>query len=287
MGPLSAILFLALLCVVLAAVLAVAQRRLYVWEDPRIEEVENLLPGANCGACGLPGCHSFAENVVDGSIRPGKCPVGGPVMAEEIAGMLGIDAGSEERKIARLLCAGGSDVAVQAAEYEGAESCRAAATISGGGKSCTYGCLGLADCEVSCTFDAIRMAPNGLPIVDVDLCTGCGDCVDACPKNLFELLPTRQKLLVQCRSLMEGDEALESCSVACTGCSICVSDAPEGLMHMEHALPVINRERTDLETELATLRCPTRAIQWVDGQQFPESHRIVFADRYSSEEVPA
>jgi len=277
MGPITAIAYLAVLCVILAAVLAIAQRKLYVWEDPRIEDVEHMLPGANCGACGLPGCHAFAENVVEGVIQPGKCPVGGASMAEVIARFLGIDAGSEERQVARLLCAGGTDVAEHFAQYEGQESCRAAATISGGSKGCTYGCLGLADCEVSCTFDAIRMAPNGLPVVDFDLCTGCGDCVTACPKSLFEMLPVRRKLLVQCKSLLEGDEALEACQVACTGCSICVSDAPEGLMDMHMTLPVIHSEKSDLETSIATLRCPTSAIQWVEKQQFPQLHREVFS----------
>ncbi len=276
MGPGAAIIFLAALCTVLGTVLAVAQRKLYVWEDPRIEDVEDMLPGANCGACGFPGCHAFADNVVGGKIQPGKCPVGGVTMAEDIATFLGVDAGSEERKVARLLCAGGADVAEQYAEYEGYESCRAAATIAGGSKGCTYGCLGLADCEVSCTFDAIRMAENGLPIVDFDLCTGCADCVKACPKDLFEMIPVRRKLIVQCKSLLEGDAAMETCLVACTGCTICVSDAPEGLMKMENTLPVIDLNKSDLETSIATLRCPTKAIQWVEKQQFPALHRDVF-----------
>ena len=283
MGLVAAIAFLTVLCTLLAVVLAAAQRKLYVWEDPRIEQVEGMLPGANCGACGLPGCRAFADKVVGGKIRPGKCPVGGASMAERIAAFLGVDAGSEERNVARLLCAGGSDVAAQYAEYEGYESCRAAATIAGGSKGCTYGCLGLADCEVSCTFDAIRMAPNGLPVVDFDLCTGCGDCVKACPKNLFEMLPMRRKLVVQCRSLLEGDTALEVCRVACTGCSICVSDAPEGLMEMQQALPVVNPEKSHLETSIATLRCPTKAIQWVEGQQFPDLHQIVFESEAGTE----
>ncbi len=276
MGTVSAIVFLAVLSTALAAVLAVAQRKLYVWEDPRIDEVEDMLPGANCGACGLPGCHAFAESVVGGDMQPGKCPVGGVSMAEEVASFLGVDAGSEERQVARLLCAGGSDVAEQYARYEGFESCRAATTIAGGAKGCTYGCLGLADCEVSCTFDAIRMADNGLPVVDFDLCTGCGDCVDACPKHLFEMYPVRRKLIVQCKSLLEGDPALDVCQVACTGCTICVADAPEELMHMELTLPVIDTKKTHLETSIATLRCPTKAIQWVETQQFPDLHESVF-----------
>jgi len=275
-GPVAAIAYLAGLCVSLAAVLAFANRRLYVWEDPRIDSVTDMLPGANCGACGVPGCRAFAEQVVGGSVQPGQCPVGGAETASAVASFLGVDAGSTERMVARLLCAGGSDVADQYGTYDGYESCRAAATIAGGAKGCTYGCLGLADCEVACTFDALRMAENGLPVVDFDLCTGCGDCVTACPKDLFEMYPVRRQLLVQCKSLLEGDQALEVCRVACTGCGICVSDAPDRLMRMENTLPVIDASQTNLETPIATYRCPTSAIAWVERQQFPELHEETF-----------
>lgn len=270
MNSLVAIAFLAGLCAVLAAVLAAAHRAFYVWEDPRIEVVADLLPGANCGACGLPGCRAFAESVVGGKIQPGKCTVGGPDTAGQVADYLGVETGSLERRVARLLCAGGRDVAHHAAAYEGFSSCRAAATIGGGFKGCTFGCLGLADCEVACTFDAIHMAENGLPIVDLEACTACGDCVDACPKDLFEIMPVRRRLLVQCRSLLEGDAALAECNVACTACARCVADAPEGLLRMERGIPVMDADRADLETRLATLRCPTGAIVWVEGQQFAQ-----------------
>ncbi len=270
MGSVAAIAFLAGLCVLLAAVLSAAHRAFYVWEDPRIDAVTDMLPGANCGACGLPGCRAFAERVVGGEIQPGQCTVGGPDTAGQVAGFLGIETGSLERRVARLLCAGGTDVAHHAAAYEGYSSCRAAATIGGGFKGCTFGCLGLADCEVSCTFDAIKMSSNGLPVVDLEACTACGDCVDACPKDLFEIMPARRRLIVQCRSLLEGEEALAECRVACTACARCVADAPEGLLTMERGIPVMNLDREDRETSLATLRCPTGAIVWLEGQQFPE-----------------
>ena len=277
MSGLVAIAFLAGLCVVLAAVLAMAQKAFYVWEDPRIDSVTDMLPGANCGACGLPGCRAFAEGVVGGAIQPGQCTVGGPDTAGRVAGFLGIETGAMERRVARLLCAGGSDVSHHAAAYQGYSSCRAAATIGGGFKGCTYGCLGLADCSVACTFDAISMAPNGLPVVDLEACTACGDCVDACPKDLFEIMPQRRRLVVQCRSLMEGDAALEECRVSCTACGKCALDAPDGLLEMKNGLPVLNTDRLELETRLATLRCPTGAIVWVDGQQFPELHEVQHA----------
>ncbi len=267
---LQGIAFLGGLSLVLAIVLVVANRKLSVYEDPRIEQVTDLLPGANCGACGMPGCRAFAEQVVAGKLQPGQCPVGGPETAITVADFLGIDAGSTERYVARLLCAGGCDVAVQIAEYDGYPSCRAAAAVTGGFKGCVFGCLGLADCEDVCDFDAITMMENGLPLVDAGACTACGDCVRICPKGLFELIPISQHLIVQCKSLLAGDEATELCAVACTGCGICAADAPEGLIEIINNLAVIDPDKRQLETEIATYRCPTGAITWIDKQQFAD-----------------
>ena len=283
MDLISALLFLAGLCIALAVALALANRWLKVEEDPRIDVVEEALPGANCGACGVPGCRAFAEKVIAGEAMPGECPVGGPEGALYVASILGIDAGSVEKKVARLLCAGGDDVAIQIGDYEGYSSCRAAATVAGGFKGCTFGCLGLADCEVACTFDAISMMPNRLPLVDLEACTACGDCVEACPKDLFVIMPVRQKLVVQCRSILEGEAVTDLCKVGCNGCTRCAADAPVGLIEMEHNLPVINPQRPELQTEIATYRCPTGAIVWIEGQQFPEQHRALKGTQESEE----
>ncbi len=228
------------------------------------------MPGANCGACGVAGCRAFAEKVVEGEIPPGKCSVSGAEGAQTIADYLGIEAGQAEKNVARLLCAGGSDVAAQWAAYEGFLSCRAAAVVTGGPKACFYGCLGLGDCERVCQFKAISTAPNGIPVVDVEKCTACGDCVTICPKQLFQIMPVSQKLIVQCKSLLEGNEAESLCRVACTACGRCAADAPPGLIEMKNNLPLINERELDLQTSKATLRCPTKAIVWLDGQQFPE-----------------
>lgn len=278
MGTVAAIGFILMLSVVLAIVLAIANSKLAVYEDPRIDVVEAMLPGANCGGCGLPGCRAFAEGVVKGELTPGKCPVTGSEGATYIANYLGIEAGQEEKKVARLLCAGGTDVALQIGEYEGFSSCRSAAVVTGGPKACAYGCLGLGDCEEACTFDAIYMAPNGLPIVDLDKCTACGDCVRICPKGLFELMPVSRGLIVQCKSLLEGEEAESVCKVACTACGRCVADAPSGLLEMKNNLPVLNMNQLNLQTPIATYRCPTDAIVWVEGQQMPELYEETMAE---------
>lgn len=249
-------------------ILAVAYRLLRVEEDPRIQGTEELLPGTNCGACGEPGCLPFAIKLVSGETKASKCTVASSDGIEAIADFLGVDPGEQDKRVARLHCAGGKAQAFQIAEYLGFESCRAAATVSGGGKGCSWGCLGLADCDIACTFDAIHMNGNGLPMVDVDKCTACGDCVAACPKDLFEIVPLNQKLFVQCNSPLEGDTALSLCAVACDACGKCASDAAPDLIRMANNLPIVDYTAGGPAKPDATFRCPTGAIQWLESDQF-------------------
>nr|WP_274522210.1 RnfABCDGE type electron transport complex subunit B [Ectothiorhodospira mobilis] len=259
--------FMASLGVLLAGVLAFANRRLYVFEDPRIDQLEDMLPRTNCGACGEAGCRAFAEALVAGRAQPAQCTVNSAEMNQKIADFLGVSVGSQERRIARLACAGGSHVAATRARYQGLKSCRAAALVSGGGKGCTWGCLGLGDCEQVCSFDAIRLNRYGLPVVDVDRCTGCGDCVEVCPKDLFSLQPESHRLWVACRNQDPQDEAMAQCQVVCTGCGRCAMDAPEGLIRIENHLAVIDYEKNALASPVAIQRCPTGAIVWLEGKE--------------------
>ncbi len=246
--------------------IALANRKLRVWEDPRINSVTDILPGANCGACGFAGCRAFAEAAVEGVIAPAGCTVMGEGELEDVAALLGVDAGEAVKRVARLLCAGGSQVAPKKAIYDGLESCAAAVAVSGGGKACPWGCIGLSDCAVSCDFDAIRMNEFDLPEVDIELCTACGDCVNACPLDLFVLMPLDHKLIVQCRNLLEGEASTDLCSVACNACGRCAADEPS-VVTMQNGLAVVNYEAIDRATPAATARCPTGAIQWVEGAQ--------------------
>ncbi len=257
--------FMATLGVGLAGMLAFANRKLFVFEDPRIEEVENRLPKSNCGACGQPGCRAFAEKVVAGDLMPAQCTVSSPEQRNGIADFLGVAAGDVEKKVARLACAGGRHVAFLRARYAGHDSCRAAAVVSGGGKECAWGCLGLADCARVCTFDAIHMDSHGLPVVDADLCTACNDCVEVCPKGLFSLESVNRKLWVACRNQADGDTAEAACEVACTACGKCVADAPPGLMRLNGNLAAINYELNVWVTRVPIERCPTGAIVWFDN----------------------
>lgn len=259
--------FMLALGVLLATVLALASRKLYVYEDPRIDDVEEMLPHANCGACGKPGCRPFAEALVKGEGDPALCTPNSQDMTEAIASFLGVELGDHVKRVARLACAGGAHVAYFRAEYSGLKSCRAAALASGGGKGCTWGCLGLGDCETECEFDAIHMNKYGLPIVTEDNCVACNDCVDVCPKDLFSIQPVTHNLWVACKSLSEGDEAEHDCEVACTACGRCVVDAPEGLIAIEDYLAVIDYSKNELASKVAIERCPTGAIVWMEDQK--------------------
>lgn len=255
---------MAALGILLAALLAVANRMLWVYEDPRIDEVEELLPATNCGACGTAGCRPFAEALIAGDVTPAQCTVASADATEDIADYLGVDAGDVEKRVARLACAGGTHVARMRAHYDGLDTCRAAAVISGGPKSCVWGCIGLADCEVVCDFDAISMDKHGLPVVDTAKCTACGDCVDVCPKALFSIHEVSHRLWVACKNLLDGDDAEADCEVACTACERCAKDSPEGLIEIRDYLAIVDYTRNELASPVATERCPTGAIVWLD-----------------------
>ena len=257
-------------------ILSIAYKKFKVKEDPRIDVVEEMLPSANCGACGVPGCRAFAEQVVNDGTNPAKCTVSSLDGIVDIANYLGVEASAEEKRVARLLCAGGINEAHNLANYKGGMStCRGEAVVVGGSKDCSWGCLGLGDCEVSCDFDAIFMNDNGLPVVIAEKCTACNDCVEICPKELFVLMPISQKLIVQCRSLLEGDLAESKCSVACTGCARCVIDSAPGVIEIVDNLAVVNYEVNELTNAVATKRCPTDAIVWLAGDdQFEEIQKV-------------
>lgn len=262
-------LFMFALGILLAAMLAFASRRLWVWEDPRIDWLEGQLPKSNCGACGEAGCRSFAEKLVTGEVQPARCTVASAGVQREIADYLGVAAGTIERKVARLACAGGRHVAFLRARYEGHASCRAAAVVSGGGKECAWGCLGLGDCAKVCRFGAITMDRHGLPQIDPEKCTGCNDCVEICPKGLFSLEPVSRQLWVACKNQADGETAAAACEVACTACARCVQDAPDDLIRIAGNLACIDYERNAQAARPIIERCPTGAIVWFDTPARP------------------
>ncbi len=260
-------LFMAGLGILLAIILAIANKKLFVYEDPRIDIVDEMLPHAQCGACGTPGCRPFAEALVANKMDPGLCTVNSNEMTQAIAKYLGVTVGTHVKRVARLACAGGSHVSYMRARYKGLETCWAASLVSGGGKGCAWGCLGFGDCKDVCSFEAIHMDKFGLPVVTEDKCTACNDCVEVCPKELFSLQQITNKLWVACKSLDVKDKAAEDCEVGCTGCGRCVIDAPEGLITIQDNLAVIDYDKNDLASKVAIERCPTGAIVWLDNRK--------------------
>lgn len=252
-----------LLGLLLAAVLAIANKKLYVYEDPRIDEVEAQLPSANCGACGFAGCRAFAEAVIRGEAAPGQCTASSADTVESIAAYLGVDAGVGEKRVARLACSGGDNVARRFAHYEGRYSCRAASLVAGGGKHCTFGCIGYGDCVAVCPFDALHMNEHMLPVVDEAKCTACGNCVVECPKHLFSIHPISHQLWVSCSTRLRGKDAKAACAVACIGCGLCAKAAPEAVS-MDGNLPVVDYGKNEFAVREAIENCPSGAILWVE-----------------------
>lgn len=248
-----------------AAALAVADRKLRVEENPLIAQVSEVMPGANCGACGYAGCYDFAVQVVEGNAKCNGCPVGGQETADEVASLLGQESSSSARLVARILCRGGNKEAKQKEiPYAGPQSCSVQAIVSGGSKMCEYGCLGGGDCVEACRFNALFMGENGLPVVIEEFCTGCGLCAAACPRNIIEIHPTDREVFVFCRSHDGPKEASSFCSVACIGCGICARKSG-GSITMVNNLPVIDQEKLD-PAVIPFDKCRTGAIGYLPGR---------------------
>ncbi|MFB0516138.1 MAG: RnfABCDGE type electron transport complex subunit B [Candidatus Neomarinimicrobiota bacterium] len=249
-----------------SAGLSLANKRLQVVEDPRIREVTEALPGANCGACGYAGCAHYAEKLVSGEAELTACNVASSDAIEEIAGLLGIEPTITEPKVARIMCQGGLAEATRKAEYIGIQSCLAADLMVGGEKQCSYGCLGYGDCIDSCPFDALYLNDNGLPVVVEDRCTGCGKCVDACPRGVIELHPKSHRLFILCKNHDAPKEARRMCTKACIGCQICVRAVSDGQIIMDDNLAVIDYNLYGQEATLPTDRCPTDCLVVFENQ---------------------
>ena len=258
---LISILVLGGLGLVFGLFLTFSAKKFHVERDPRIEKILEVLPMANCGGCGAPGCEPFAEGVVAGKYPVNGCVVGGQEVADKIAAILGVEAEAVVPKVAVVQCLGDRKSAKRIAEYTGIKTCKALDLV-GGDKGCVYGCLGLGDCVDACLFDAMYMGENGLPVVIEDKCTGCGECVRACPRGIMALVPKDAPIYLGCVSPERGKDVSDVCSKGCIGCSLCARVVPEGNITMEGYIPVIHYENVKNPEDLkpAVERCPTKTF---------------------------
>ncbi|MCR4426573.1 MAG: Fe-S cluster domain-containing protein [Firmicutes bacterium] len=260
MAYLYALVSMGALGLIFGLSLGVAAKKLAVKKDPRVDEILGVLPGANCGACGFPGCSGFASAVAAGKAPVDGCPVGQAAVAHKVAAIMGVECGDSQPKYARVLCLGDRANASDLFRYEGIRDCRAAAMTGGGFKGCAYGCLGLGTCVAACPFDAIHMSPNGLPVVDDSACTGCGKCVRACPRNIIELRTAEETVNVMCKSHARGPEVKQVCKVGCIGCGICAKNCPEKAIAMHDNLAVIDQSKCT-RCGVCVQKCPVKCIK--------------------------
>lgn len=256
---LFAILAIAGLGLLFGLGLAYASKKFEVKVDERVALVRDALPGANCGACGYSGCDAYADNIVTEGAKINLCPVGGEDTVNKIAEIMGVEAGSLEKKVARVMCRGSWDNAKIKFDYDGILDCRIATSMHGGPSACSYGCIGMGSCVKVCAFNAIKVE-NGLAVVNEEKCTACGNCVEECPKGIIELVPAKSKYSVLCKSKDKGGDARKNCSTACIGCSKCVKECPFEAITVENFLAKIDYSKCKNCGKCMKV-CPTGAIQ--------------------------
>lgn len=262
-----AALMLGVMGLVFGFILAFASKKLAVESDPRIGEISEVLPGANCGGCGYPGCSGLAEAIVNGVAPVGACPVGKEPVAAKIASIMGIEFDANAKpKNARVVCQGGKQERVDRFYYMGIADCAAAGMLNGGPKMCEFGCLGLGNCVRACLFDALNINANGLPEVDSKRCTGCGACVAACPRGLMQLIDEDQRVMVLCKSHSKGPDVRKACKVGCIGCGICAKNCPENAISVTDLLAEINPEKCTA-CGVCVEKCPMKTIKFVQEDE--------------------
>ncbi len=244
---------------VLALLLAVASKIFAVEVDERAVAITEVLPGANCGACGFAGCGAYADAVSSGNAKPNLCSPGGQAVTDKIAGIIGVKAEAVEEKCAVVCCDGKDEVATQKYEYTGEADCVCASKVQGGGaKDCTYGCLGLGTCAKKCGNGAISIV-DGIAQIDYKKCGGCGECAAACPKNIINIVSKKQKYVVKCASCDKGAEMKQKCSVGCIGCKICEKNCPAGAIKVKNNLASIDYKKC-INCGLCAVKCPKKII---------------------------
>jgi Na+-translocating ferredoxin:NAD+ oxidoreductase subunit B len=258
------ILSLSLLALISSVILYFVAQKFKVFEDPRIDEVQAVLPAANCGGCGFAGCRNFAEALVKADTFEGlNCPVGGAEVMDSAARILGKEVHYVDPLVAVLLCNGTPEYRPHTSKYDGASDCRISHNLYIGETDCSYGCLGNGDCVKACSFNAMYMDhTTGLPVILDDKCVACGACVKACPRNIIELRKKAKKdrkIYVACSNCDKGGPARKACKVACIACNKCFKICEFGAIRIENNLAYIDAKKCTFCRKCVSV-CPTNSI---------------------------
>jgi len=256
---LAAILSLGCIGLIAAVALGFAAKKFAVEVDPRELAAMEVLPGANCGACGFPGCAGYAKALVAGTVDLNQCPPGGADVVAKLARILGVEAAAAARELAVVLCQGDNRKAQVKYHYLGLSDCSAAQKIAGGPKACPGGCLGLGSCQRVCPFDAIEMTDDGLAVINREKCTGCRKCIAVCPRNVIRMTPYESEVHVLCNSHDKGAMVRKYCQIGCIGCHICKKTIPDAYKVEDFLATVIYGQ--DAEASEAIDKCPTKCIR--------------------------
>lgn len=256
---LTAILCLGGIGLIASATLGLASKKFAVEVDPREAAILEALPGANCGACGRPGCSGYAKGVAEGVLAPNLCIPGGNDTVQAIAAILGVEAVESIPQVAVVLCQGDNRKATNKYHYLGLTDCNAAQKLADGPKTCPGGCLGLGSCASACPFGAIEMTPHGLAVINREKCTGCEKCVSVCPRHVIKMVPKKVTTHVLCNSHDKGAAVRKYCQVGCIGCNICIKTVPEAYK-IEQFLARVDYEHYE-EADQAIEKCPMKCIR--------------------------
>ena len=260
MNILYAFIIVAVLGLLLGAGLAFADKALKVKKDEKLEALEAIMPGANCGGCGFAGCSAYAEAVAEGTAKPGLCSPGGKALAEKMGEILGISVEVGERKVADVFCQGGKDVTKEDYRYEGIKDCNAASLLFQGPNGCKEGCLHMGSCMAVCPAHAIYYDEKGNVKVDKEKCVGCGACTKVCPNGVIKLIPYSAEYVVACNNHEAGAKAKKNCSAACIGCRICVNKVENSPFTVDSFLSSIDYSKDQSACPLAQEKCPQKCI---------------------------
>lgn len=275
---LTAVLILGAIGLIFAVVLYFVAQKFKVVEDPLIDEIAEVLPGANCGGCGNAGCRAMAEAFVkQGNMEGLRCPPGGDEVARKVAALLGCTPEESEPQVAVVRCNGTCTNATAKNHYDGLQDCTFANSVYAGESGCVFGCLGLGNCVKACQFDALHLDPEtGLPVVDEERCAACGACVKACPRGIIELRNKGNKnrrVYVACRNKEKGGVARQSCLAACIGCGKCEKVCPFGAVKVEGNLAYIDPTLCK-SCRKCKKECPTGAIHAVNFPPRPAAPTV-------------